>query len=72
VLKRLARGGLMKGKIIGIDSTTLEANAAMKSSANIRGSRRNSMRSWRKPVRAARSSYSVVTVARDDKCMGTR
>lgn len=31
VLKRLARGGLMKGKTIGIDSTTLEANAAMKS-----------------------------------------
>ena len=31
VLKRLARGGLMRGKTIGIDSTTLEANAAMKS-----------------------------------------
>ncbi len=31
VLKRLARGGLLKGKTIGIDSTTLEANAAMKS-----------------------------------------
>src|SRR3984893_1779889 len=31
VLKRLARGGLIKGKTIGIDSTTLEANAAMKS-----------------------------------------
>src|SRR5579863_9666805 len=31
VLKRLARGGLMKGKTIGIDSTTLEANAARKS-----------------------------------------
>src|SRR5579864_4689381 len=31
VLKRLARGRLMKGKTIGIDSTTLEANAAMKS-----------------------------------------
>src|ERR1700728_3928848 len=31
VLRRLARGGLMKGKTIGIDSTTLEANAAMKS-----------------------------------------
>jgi hypothetical protein len=25
VLRRLARGGLMKGKTIGIDSTTLEA-----------------------------------------------
>jgi transposase len=31
VLKRLARGGLMRGKTIGIDSTTLEANAAMRS-----------------------------------------
>jgi transposase len=31
VLKRLARRGLVKGKTIGIDSTTLEANAAMKS-----------------------------------------
>jgi transposase len=31
VLKRLARGGLRKGKTIGVDSTTLEANAAMKS-----------------------------------------
>jgi transposase len=31
VLQQLARGGLIKGKPIGIDSTTLEANAAMKS-----------------------------------------
>ncbi|GEM_PF-2506870 len=31
VLKRLARGGLMKGKTIGVDSTTVDANAAMKS-----------------------------------------
>ena len=31
VLQQLARGGLMKGKTIGIDSTTLEGNAAMKS-----------------------------------------
>jgi len=31
VLSRLVRGGLMKGKTIGIDSTTLEANAAMRS-----------------------------------------
>ncbi len=31
VLKRLTRGGLMRGKTIGIDSTTLEANAAMRS-----------------------------------------
>jgi transposase len=31
VLERLARGGLIKGKTVGVDSTTLEANAAMKS-----------------------------------------
>src|SRR5258705_2609698 len=31
VLGELARGGLLKGKTIGIDATTLEANAAMKS-----------------------------------------
>src|SRR5260370_10921196 len=31
VLERLAQGGLIKGKTIGGDSTTVEANAAMKS-----------------------------------------
>jgi transposase len=31
VLERLAKGGLIKGKTIGVDSMTLEANAAMKS-----------------------------------------
>lgn len=31
VLKRLAEQGLLKGKTIGIDATTLEANAALKS-----------------------------------------
>jgi transposase len=31
VLERLAQSGLVKGKTIGVDSTTLEANAAMKS-----------------------------------------
>jgi transposase len=31
VLERLAQGGLIKGKTIGVDSTTLEANAARKS-----------------------------------------
>jgi transposase len=31
VLRQLARRGLLKGKTIGIDATTLEANAAMKS-----------------------------------------
>jgi transposase len=31
VLRQVTRAGLMKGKTIGIDATTLEANAAMKS-----------------------------------------
>jgi transposase len=31
VLQQLAQAGLIKGKTIGVDSTTLEANAAMKS-----------------------------------------
>ena len=31
MLQRLAQSGLIKGKTIGVDSTTLEANAAMKS-----------------------------------------
>ena len=31
VLERLAQAGLVKGKTMGVDSTTLEANAAMKS-----------------------------------------
>src|SRR6266480_1251699 len=31
VLERLAQAGLIKGKTIGVDSTTLEANATMKS-----------------------------------------
>ena len=31
VLRELARSGLLKGKTVGIDATTLEANAAMKS-----------------------------------------
>src|ERR1700729_3439114 len=31
VLERLAHGGLIKGKTIGVDSSTVEANAAMKS-----------------------------------------
>lgn len=31
VLQRVSQGGLLKGKTIGVDSTTLEANAAMKS-----------------------------------------
>ena len=31
ILKRLAEAGLVRGKTIGIDATTLEANAALRS-----------------------------------------
>ena len=31
VLQRLADAGLVKGKTVGIDATTLEANAALRS-----------------------------------------
>ena len=31
MLEQVARAGLLKGKTMGLDSTTLEANAAMKS-----------------------------------------
>jgi len=31
VLRQVTRAGLLRGKTIGIDATTLEANAAMKS-----------------------------------------
>jgi transposase len=31
ILQRLADGGLVKGQTIGIDATTLEANAALRS-----------------------------------------
>ena len=31
VLKRLSEAGLVRGKTVGVDATTLEANAAMRS-----------------------------------------
>ena len=31
MLQRLAEAGLVKGKTVGIDATTLEANAALRS-----------------------------------------
>jgi len=40
VLERLAQAGLIKGKTIGVDSTTLEANAAMKSIVRARHRRK--------------------------------
>jgi transposase len=46
VLRELARHGLLKGKTIGIDATTLEANAAMKSME-----RRNTAESYTEYVR---------------------
>lgn len=51
VLRELTRRGLLKGKTIGIDATTLEANAAMKSI--VRRDTQRATRSfcdgWRKP-----------------------
>jgi transposase len=34
MLQRLADAGLMKGKTVGIDATTLEANAALRTSCD--------------------------------------
>jgi len=46
VLKVIAEKGLLRGKTLGVDATTLEANAAMKSIV-----RRESGESWREYVR---------------------
>lgn len=46
VLKVLAEKGMLRGKTLGVDATTLEANAAMKSIV-----RRDSGESWREYIR---------------------
>ena len=71
VQQRLVAAGLLKGKTIAVDATTLEANAAMRSivrrdsgesyqefltvSRRRRGSRRPRARSWRAWTASARS-----------------
>jgi len=56
VLERLAQGGLIKGKTIGVDSTTLEANAAMKSIV-----RRDSGESYNEYLRQVAAAEGVET-----------
>ena len=49
VLERLAGAGLVQGKTVGVDATTLEANAAMRSIERRPGNRtRRSCVSWRR------------------------
>lgn len=56
VLERLAQGGLIKGKTIGVDSTTLEANAAMKSIV-----RRDTGESYREYLKRLAAAEGVET-----------
>lgn len=56
VLERLAQGGLIKGKTIGVDSTTLEANAAMKSIV-----RRDSGESYNEYLKRVAAADGVAT-----------
>jgi hypothetical protein len=52
----LARNGLVKGKTIGVDSTTLEANAAMKSIV-----RRDTQESYRNCLKRLASTAELET-----------
>src|SRR5712692_6880737 len=54
VVQELARRGLLKGKTIGIDATTLEANAAMKSIV-----RRDTQESYREYLRRLAEAEGV-------------
>jgi transposase len=56
VLEQLARNGLVKGKTIGVDSTTLEANAAMKSIV-----RRDTQESYRDYLKRLASTAELET-----------
>lgn len=59
MLPRLTDAGLVKGKTVGIDATTLEARAALRSIVRRDTGERyqDSWRSWRRP-RASRRYYS--------------
>ena len=61
VLHQLAQAGLIKGKTIGVDSTTLEANAAMKSIV-----RRDTGQSWREYIRRLAAEEGVEDPSDDD------
>jgi transposase len=61
VLKRLAEKGLLKGKTLGIDATTLEANAAMRSIV-----RRDTGESYNEFLTKLAQASGVQTPTRED------
>jgi transposase len=61
VLKVLAEKGILRGKTIGVDATTLEANAAMKSIV-----RRDTGESWREYIRRLAAEEGVEDPTDDD------
>ena len=61
VLKQLAEAGLVKGKTIGIDATTLEANAAMRSIV-----RRDTGKDYETFVRGLAEASGVETPTREE------
>ena len=61
VLKQLAEAGLVKGKTIGIDAMTLEANAAMRSIV-----RRDTGKDYETFVRGLAEASGVETPTREE------
>jgi transposase len=61
VLRVLAQKGVLRGKTIGVDATTLEANAAMKSIV-----RRDTGESWREYIRGLAAEEGVDDPSDDD------
>jgi transposase len=61
VLRVLAEKGVLRGKTIGVDATTLEANAAMKSIV-----RRDTGESWREYIRRLATEEGVEDPTDDD------
>ena len=61
VLGRLAADGLVKGKRIGVDASTMEANAAMRAIV-----RRESGESWREMLAGLAAESGVETPSDDD------
>jgi transposase len=61
VLKLLAESGLLKGKQIGIDATTLEANAALRSIV-----RRNNGESYEEFLKGLAQESGIETPSRED------
>ena len=61
VLTEVARRGMLKGKTIGIDATTLEANAAMRSIV-----RRDTGESYEEFLRGLAKASGIATPTRED------